>query len=136
MSEIQNLEHELWNLTMQGSEITPYTTRFNDLETLCRGMFSPEYKKIEHYIWGLAPKIQGMVTASRPSTFESVKSIAIRLTDQGISQGTMVQKVEPKKDHHKRKSLTHNKPNPPPVPQQKQQTITAFAATAPTNTGP
>ena len=43
----------------------------------------------------MVPQIQGMVTASRPVTFESAKSISVWLTDQGIRQGSMVQKVDP-----------------------------------------
>lgn len=32
--KMQNIEHELWNLTMKGSEIVAYTYRFNDLAFL------------------------------------------------------------------------------------------------------
>ena len=63
-SEMQGLEQELWNITMKGFEIATYTNRFNDLAVLCSGMVTPEYKKIERYIWGLAPQIQGMVISS------------------------------------------------------------------------
>ncbi|GJS36297.1 hypothetical protein Tco_0534679 [Tanacetum coccineum] len=33
-------------------------------------MVTPEYKKIEHYIWGLRPEIQGNVTSSEPTTIQ------------------------------------------------------------------
>ena len=112
-SEIQKLEHELWNLTMQGSDIKGYTDRFNDLATLCPGMVTMEYKKIERYIWGLAPQIQGMVTASQPTTFESTKSIAFRLTDQAILQGQWSQKLNPARISTKGKpGTTTNRPQP------------------------
>ena len=45
--EVQKLEQEFWNLTMKGSEIQAYTTRFTELAVLCPGMVSPEYKKVE-----------------------------------------------------------------------------------------
>lgn len=48
--EIQNLEHEFWILTMNGSDMTAYTNRFNDLAVLCPGMVTPEHKKVERYI--------------------------------------------------------------------------------------
>ena len=89
-SELHKLEQELWNLTMQGSDIAGYTHRFNDLAVLCPGMVAPVAKKIEKYIGVLAPQIQNSVTAFNPLTFEIVKGIAIRLTDQAVRQGTKV----------------------------------------------
>ncbi|KAL4579783.1 hypothetical protein LXL04_015948 [Taraxacum kok-saghyz] len=104
-SEVQNLEQEFWNLTMKDTEVQAYTTRFTELAVLCPGMVTPVDKKIERYIWGLAPQIQSLVTASRPVTFESAKSIAVRLTDQGIRHGSMVQKADPPLgESNKRKS--------------------------------
>ncbi|KAL4555062.1 hypothetical protein LXL04_037673 [Taraxacum kok-saghyz] len=136
-SEVKKLEQEFWNLTMKGSEIQAYTTRFTELAMLCPGMVSPEYKKVERYIWGLAPHIQSWVTSASPATFESAKALAVPLTDEDIRQGAMVQRAEtPKKENNKRKSWMKNKPNPPPASQKKQQTVTDFAATAPTNTVP
>ena len=73
-SEVQNLEQEFWNLAMEGSEVQAYTTWFTELAVLCPGMVTPVDKKIERYIWGLAPQIQSLVTASRPVTFESTNN--------------------------------------------------------------
>ena len=70
-SEIQNLEQEFWNLTMEGSEIQAYTTRFTELALFCPGMVSPEFKKMERYIWGLVPHIKSHITSANPATFES-----------------------------------------------------------------
>ena len=90
---------------MKGSEVNTYTTRFTELAVLCPGMVTLEYKKIERYIWGLAPQIRGMAIASQLTTFESVKNLAVRLTDEGVRQGTMVQKAEPpQRENNKRKS--------------------------------
>lgn len=63
-TEMQGLEQELWNLTMKDFEIATYTNWFNDLVVLCPRMVTPEYKKIERYIWGLALEIQGLVISS------------------------------------------------------------------------
>jgi hypothetical protein len=54
-TELQKLEAEFWNLTMEGAEIRAYTSRFNDLARLVPRMVTPEYARIERYIWGLAP---------------------------------------------------------------------------------
>nr|KAJ0224699.1 hypothetical protein LSAT_V11C100027260 [Lactuca sativa] len=71
--EIHKLEQELWTLTMKGSEINAYTTRFNDLAVMCPALVTPEYKKIERYIWGLTSQIKGMVIALKPTTYDSAK---------------------------------------------------------------
>ena len=63
--------------------------RFNDLAALCPGMVTPENKKVERYIWGLSPQIQGHVLASNPTTFDSAKRLAQRLVDHGVHQGMM-----------------------------------------------
>jgi hypothetical protein len=86
-SEVQNLEQEFWNLTIKGSEVKAYTTRFTELAILCSVVVTPVCKQVERYLWGLAPQIQGMTTASRPVTFGSAKSITARFTDQGIHHG-------------------------------------------------
>ena len=71
--EDHTLEQELWNLTMKGSEVNAYTSRFNDFANLCLVVVNPEYKKSTRYIWGLSSLVQGQVTASRPTTFDSAK---------------------------------------------------------------
>ncbi|KAL7614378.1 hypothetical protein Lser_V15G06797 [Lactuca serriola] len=65
--EIHMLEQELWTLTMKDSEIKAYTARFNDLAVMCPALVTPEYKKIERYIW----EIQRSVVVSKA---ESPKS--------------------------------------------------------------
>ena len=72
--EIQKLEQELWNLTMAHSDVVPYTDRFTDSATLCPGMVTPKGRKIERYIWGLPPQIQGNVIGEHWWTMESAKS--------------------------------------------------------------
>nr|GEW57478.1 hypothetical protein [Tanacetum cinerariifolium] len=66
--EIQRLEIEFWYHTMEGSEIEAYTTRFNELASLCLVMAMPETRRIEMYLKGLAPAIHSLVTTSNPPT--------------------------------------------------------------------
>ncbi|KAL4581221.1 hypothetical protein LXL04_017431 [Taraxacum kok-saghyz] len=144
-SELQKLEQELWNLTMQGSDITAYTNRFKDLAVLCPGMVTPVTRKIERYIWGLAPQMYSSVTAFNPLTFESARGIAIRLTYQAIRQGTLIPKTEPREDQPKQKFWNNNNNNKSnnnnneqstsQTPHKKQHTITAYATT-PSNNAP
>nr|XP_043619907.1 uncharacterized protein LOC122591725 [Erigeron canadensis] len=83
-SEVQKQEIEFWHHTVKGTDIMSYTTRFNELVTLCPGMVTPEYKKIERYIWGLPPSIQGNVTSSKPTTIQETIRLSHDLMDQVI----------------------------------------------------
>ncbi|XP_076909780.1 uncharacterized protein LOC143567197 [Bidens hawaiensis] len=111
-NELQKIEAELWNLTMVGSEVIAYTTRFQELARLVPHLMNPEYKMIEKYVWGLAPQIRSMVTSSKPSTIKEAISLAYSLTDEAIRMGLLPKKgtsvgkavvVEEKKVDNKRK---------------------------------
>jgi hypothetical protein len=110
-SEHQKFEQELWNLAMQGPDVTDYSNRFDDQLVLCPGMVTPIVETIERCIWGLAAQIQNSVSAFSPLTYESVKSIAIRMTDQAVRQGRMARKAEPSREQHKRKPWNDNNNN-------------------------
>ncbi|GJU38806.1 hypothetical protein Tco_1191763 [Tanacetum coccineum] len=83
-SEVQKLESEFWNHTMVSSDIDKYTTRFHKLAKLVPHMVTPEDKRIDCYIWGLALEIRGMVTSANPSSIQSVVVLANRLTNDTI----------------------------------------------------
>nr|KAJ0201125.1 hypothetical protein LSAT_V11C600321180 [Lactuca sativa] len=75
--EMQKLEQELWNLTMQDIDIAAYTGRFSDLSIFFPSFVTPKYKKLE-----------------RPTTYDSAKRPAFTLTNQVIRQGTMAIKSD------------------------------------------
>ncbi|XP_071695136.1 uncharacterized protein [Rutidosis leptorrhynchoides] len=81
-NKIQKLEMELWNLKIQGNDITGYTKRFLELALLCPELVTTEAKKIERYVWGLSKEIQGNVTSSKPETLQSAIRMAHNLMDQ------------------------------------------------------
>ena len=81
--EVQKLEQELWNLTVKDSNIEAYIARFNDLALLCLEMITSKSNKVERFIWGLTPPIQGNVIAAKPATFDSAKRLAQKLYDHG-----------------------------------------------------
>ena len=85
-SRIKTPEQEFWSLTMKGSDLATYTNRFCDLAVLCPEMVQPEYRMVGKYIWGLTPELQGMVLASRPTSFFGAKFIAQELMGQGQKQ--------------------------------------------------
>ncbi|GKB97242.1 putative reverse transcriptase domain-containing protein [Tanacetum coccineum] len=85
--EIQKLEAEFWNHKMAGSNINGYTTRFLELARLVPHMVTPKNQRVNRYIRGLAPEIKAHVTSSKPTTIQSVVSMANRLTTDGIKDG-------------------------------------------------
>lgn len=79
---------------MKDSDIAAYTVRFSDLAILCPGMVPTESKKVERYIWGISPQIQGNVIVTNSLTFDSAKRLAQTLVDHGVHQGFMVPILE------------------------------------------
>ncbi|KAJ0680826.1 putative retrotransposon gag domain-containing protein [Helianthus annuus] len=97
-AEIQRLETEFWNLTMIGADVAGYTQRFHDLSRVVPYLVTPEFKRIERYIWGLAPEIRSMVTSSHPATIRSAVSLAVSLTEDAVRMETLTRKGSDKKD--------------------------------------
>ncbi|KAI3754561.1 hypothetical protein L1987_54347 [Smallanthus sonchifolius] len=91
-NELQKIESEMWNLQMIGDDIAGYTDRFNDLATLVPHMVTPEYKKVERYLWGLAPQIRSLVTSSNPMDAKSAITLAVKLRDNAVRDGLFEKK--------------------------------------------
>ncbi|GKD00941.1 reverse transcriptase domain-containing protein [Tanacetum coccineum] len=53
--EMQKLETELWNHVMVEAGHAAYTDRFHELARLVPHLVTPESRKIERYVYGLAP---------------------------------------------------------------------------------
>ncbi|KAJ0903856.1 putative retrotransposon gag domain-containing protein [Helianthus annuus] len=83
-AELQRLETELWHLTMEGADITGYTRRFHDLSRVIPYMVTPEFKRVERYIWGLAPKFHSLVTSAKPETITQAVTLAVSLTEDVV----------------------------------------------------
>ncbi|GJW84764.1 hypothetical protein Tco_0157909 [Tanacetum coccineum] len=63
-----------------------YCPRNEEVALLCPTMVTPEYKKIERYIWGLPDDIQGNVTSSKPTKIQEAIRIAHDLMDHSGNQ--------------------------------------------------
>ncbi|GJT95293.1 putative reverse transcriptase domain-containing protein [Tanacetum coccineum] len=96
--EIQRMENELWNLRVKETDISSYTTCFNELVLLCPEMVPTEQKKIEAYICGLSKNIKGEVTSSKPTTLNKAVQMAHTLMEQKVKA-----KAEREADNKKRK---------------------------------
>ena len=55
-------------MKMDGPVIPEYVQQTRDLSRVVPYLVKPEFKRIERFIWGLAPQIRDMVTSSKPST--------------------------------------------------------------------
>ncbi|GJT37649.1 putative reverse transcriptase domain-containing protein [Tanacetum coccineum] len=93
-NEMQNLETELWNHAMVGASHVAYTDRFHELARLVPHLVTPEGKRIERYVYGLAPQIRGMVAATEPKTIQKAVQIAGTLTDEALRNGTIKKNPE------------------------------------------
>ncbi|KAI3827938.1 hypothetical protein L1987_02027 [Smallanthus sonchifolius] len=91
-NELQKIKTEMWNLQMIGDDVAGYTDRFNELAILVPHMVTPEYKKVERYLWGLAPQIRSMVTSSNPMDAKSAITLAFKLRYNAVRDGLFEKK--------------------------------------------
>ncbi|GJW28156.1 hypothetical protein Tco_0045031 [Tanacetum coccineum] len=66
-----------------------HTDHFHKLARLVPHLVPLENKRIEMYIYGLAPQIRTMVAATKPTTIQSVVLKAGMLTDEAIRDGSL-----------------------------------------------
>ncbi|GJU78193.1 reverse transcriptase domain-containing protein [Tanacetum coccineum] len=93
-NEMQKLETELWNHAMVGAGHAAYTDRFHELARLVPHLVTTKNKRIEMYVYGLAPQIRGMVAATDPTTIQKAVQIASTLTDEAIRNGSIKKNPE------------------------------------------
>ncbi|GKB83639.1 putative reverse transcriptase domain-containing protein [Tanacetum coccineum] len=94
VNEMQKLETEFWNHAMVGAGHAAYTDRFHELARLVPHLVTPENKRIERYIYGLAPQIRRMVAATEPTTIQKAMQKAGTLTDEAIRNGSLKKNTE------------------------------------------
>nr|GEY32008.1 reverse transcriptase domain-containing protein [Tanacetum cinerariifolium] len=78
---------------MVGAGHAVYNDRFHELAMLVPHLVTPESKRIERYVNGLAPQIRRMVAATEPKTMQKAMQISGSLTDEAIRNGS-IKKVE------------------------------------------
>ncbi|GJU85117.1 hypothetical protein Tco_1292663 [Tanacetum coccineum] len=91
--EMQKLETELWNHAIVRDGHAAYTDRFHKLARLVPHLVTLESRKIERYMYGLAPQIRGMVATTKPKTKQKDVQISGALTDEAVRNG-LIKKVE------------------------------------------
>ncbi|GKD36787.1 hypothetical protein Tco_1256994, partial [Tanacetum coccineum] len=113
--EMQKLETKLCNHAMVRVGHAVYTDRFHELARLVPYLVTPESRKIERYVYGLAPQIRWMVAATEPKTIQKAVQISGALTDEAVRNGS-INKVEkrgnvgePRKDKNGRDDNKRNR---------------------------
>ncbi|GJZ92259.1 reverse transcriptase domain-containing protein [Tanacetum coccineum] len=81
---------------MVGVVHAAYTDRFHELASLFPHLVTAKGKRIERYVYALAPQIRGMVAATEPKTIQKAMQIAGTLTNEALRNGST------KKNHEKR----------------------------------
>ncbi|GJU84890.1 putative reverse transcriptase domain-containing protein [Tanacetum coccineum] len=71
-----------------------YTDQFHELARLVPHLVTPENKRIERYIYGLALQIRAMVAATKPTIIQSVILKARMLIDEAIRNGALKKVTE------------------------------------------
>ncbi|GJS80276.1 hypothetical protein Tco_0730157 [Tanacetum coccineum] len=84
MAEIKDVEIELWNLKVKGTDVATYTLRFQELALMCVRMFHEESDEVEKYIGGLLDMIRGNVMSYQPKTMEKAIEFANDQMDQKV----------------------------------------------------
>ncbi|GJU97204.1 reverse transcriptase domain-containing protein [Tanacetum coccineum] len=80
--KMQKLEIEVWNHAIVRAGHTSYTDRFHELAMLVPHLVTLKSRKIERYMYGLAPQIYGMVAATEPKSIQKAVQISGALTDE------------------------------------------------------
>ncbi|GJX24994.1 reverse transcriptase domain-containing protein [Tanacetum coccineum] len=93
-NEMQKLETEFWNHAIVGVGHAAYTDRFHKLARLVPHQVTPENKRIERYIYGLASQIRGMVAATKPTIIQKAMQKASTPTDEAIRNGSLKRNPE------------------------------------------
>ncbi|GJR17068.1 putative reverse transcriptase domain-containing protein [Tanacetum coccineum] len=85
-NEIKQIENELWNLKVKGTNLTAYNQRFQELILLCPEMVPNADRLLERYIKGLPLSIKGNVTSSKPVDLHEAIEMAQGLMYQVVQE--------------------------------------------------
>nr|GEW48168.1 reverse transcriptase domain-containing protein [Tanacetum cinerariifolium] len=82
--KIQKFETELWNHAMVGADHATYTDRFHELARLVPHLVTLESRKIERYVYVLAPQICRMVSVTEPKIMQKAVQIFGALIGEAV----------------------------------------------------
>ncbi|GKE18887.1 reverse transcriptase domain-containing protein, partial [Tanacetum coccineum] len=85
-NEVKQMENELWNLKVKGTNLTTYNQHFQELILSCPEMVPNTDRLLEHYIKGLPLSIKGNVTSSKPVDLHEAIDMAQGLMYQVVQE--------------------------------------------------
>ncbi|GJR13675.1 putative reverse transcriptase domain-containing protein [Tanacetum coccineum] len=85
-NEIKQMENELWNLKVKGTNLTAYNQRFQELILLFPKMVPNADWLLERYIEGLPLSIKGNVTSTKPVDLHEAIEMAQGLMYQVVQE--------------------------------------------------
>ncbi|GJR46804.1 reverse transcriptase domain-containing protein [Tanacetum coccineum] len=106
-NEVKQMENELWNLKVKGTNLTAYNQRFQELILLCPEMVPNPDRLLERYIEGLPLNIKGNVTSSKPVDLHEAIEMA-----QGLMYQVVQELGENSSDKRKWNENHYNNNNP------------------------
>ncbi|GJY08772.1 reverse transcriptase domain-containing protein [Tanacetum coccineum] len=85
-NEVKQMENELWNLKVKGTNFTAYNQRFQELILLCPEMVPNADRLLERYIECLPLNNKGNVTSSKPVDLHEAIEMAQGLMYQVVQE--------------------------------------------------
>ncbi|GJW26165.1 putative reverse transcriptase domain-containing protein [Tanacetum coccineum] len=85
-NEVKQMENELWNLKVKGTNLIAYNQRFQELILLCPDMVPNANRLLERYIEGLPLNIKGNVTSFKPVDLHEAIEMAQGLMYQVVQE--------------------------------------------------
>nr|GEW01965.1 hypothetical protein [Tanacetum cinerariifolium] len=82
------------NHAMVGVGHAAYTDRFHELARLVPHLVTPKNRRIERYVYGLDPQIEGRVATTKLMTIQKAVQTAGTLTDKAIRNGSLKKNLE------------------------------------------
>ncbi|GKD32943.1 reverse transcriptase domain-containing protein [Tanacetum coccineum] len=126
-NEVKQMENELWNLKVKGTNLTTYNQRFQELILLCPEMVPNTDRLLERYIEGLPLNIKGNVTSSKPVDLHEAIEMA-----QGLMYQVVQELGENSGDKRKWNGNHYNNNNPNTTsnlnPNKRPETARVFTA--------
>ncbi|GJV02798.1 reverse transcriptase domain-containing protein [Tanacetum coccineum] len=126
-NEVKQMENELWNLKVKGTNLTAYNQRFQELILLCPEMVPNTDRLLERYIEGLPLNIKGNVTSSKPVDLHEAIEMA-----QGLMYQVVQELGENSSDKRKWNENHYNNNNPNTTsnlnPNKRPETTRVFTA--------
>ncbi|GJX44560.1 putative reverse transcriptase domain-containing protein [Tanacetum coccineum] len=80
----RNLEIELWNLKVKGTDVPAYTNVPRGTLVICTKFVANETEKVDKYLSGLPDNIYGNVKAAKPKTLDETIELANDLMDRKL----------------------------------------------------